>query len=414
MTADKLDRSDLSAMTFVREATVAMCNTGVPTSYVTDRMQAVSAAFGVDVTILALPTGVFIQHPDGTMNIALAQGTVAGSNSFRLDQLADLQHLLDDVTGGRCDAADALDRLHAISTTQPRYRLAAVLVGHALFGVGFGLLLEPTLLAIPVYAVMSAVIGVLGILVSSRRMAAAVFPAIAAFLVGVVMNLVAPHVGESATPAIVPPLVSLLPVAAMTFAVLDLSTGDAIAGTSRIAVAIQRLLLMAFGAYAASTLVPATAPISHHMSLVWGPWLGVAVFSVGCLLTQSASLRTLPYLMLIAYVTFATQYVTTQWAGPIIGGFSAGAASVLASMSLRRLPKAPPFYAGFAPVLWLIVPGAVGLQGAVNFGQNGGAAAAGQIGLTGMILVAIAAGILVVTACRSLVPQHSPLSSENP
>ncbi|WP_405151157.1 threonine/serine exporter family protein [Nocardia salmonicida] len=412
MTAEQL--SHTAALTFLREATIAMCNTGVPTSYVTDRMQAIAAAFGVEATILALPTGVFIQHPDGTINIGLAQGTVAGSDSFQLDQLADLQDLLDDVTVGRCEPTEALARLHTISATEPRYGTMAVLVGHALFGTGFGLLLEPTLPAVPVYALVSTVIGGLGILAGRRRMAAAVFPALAAFLVGVVMNLVAPHVGESPTPAIVPPLVSLLPVAAMTFAVLDLSTGDAIAGTSRLAVALQRLLLMAFGAYAASNLVPATAPIAHHMSLTWGPWLGVTVFCLGCVLTQSAPLRTLPYLMVIAYVTFATQYVTTQWAGPILGGFSAGAASVLAALSLRRLPQAPPFYAGFAPVLWLIVPGAVGLQGAVNLGQNGGAAAAGQIGLTGMILVAIAAGILVVTACRSLVPQHSPPSSNNP
>ncbi|NEW43295.1 nitroreductase family protein [Nocardia cyriacigeorgica] len=69
------------------------------------------------------------------------------------------------------------------------------------------------------------------------------------------------------------------------------------------------------------------------------------------------------------------------------------------SLALQRLPHAPPFYAGFAPVLWLVVPGAAGLQGALDLSRQ--AAAAAQIGLTGMILVAIATGILVATVIIS-------------
>ncbi|MFC8866669.1 hypothetical protein ACFUAC_03225 [Streptomyces sp. NPDC057148] len=52
--------------------------------------------------------------------------------------------MLDDVAAGRTSAEEGLERLRAMKNAPPRYSTATVLAGHALFGLGFGMLLKPT------------------------------------------------------------------------------------------------------------------------------------------------------------------------------------------------------------------------------------------------------------------------------
>lgn len=386
-----------AALTFLRRAGVALCDTGVPVSHVTDRLQAVASRFGLDdVTIFVLPTGVLLSLSDGRTAVSRALGTAPGGSSFRLDQLTALQQLLDAVTRGRVSAVHAVERLQAIEAQPARYNLFLMLAGHALFGLGFGLLLQPTLLILPVYAVLAALAGLGQILIGSRRPSAAVlYPALAAFAVTAVVNLVAPATGLDPSQALIAPLVFLLPTAAMTYAVIDLSRGDSISGAARFATSAQRFVLLGLGAYIATEFVPVREPSAPEPVLVWGPWLGVGVFCIGLVLTQSGELLKLPYLLGIAYLTFAVQYAVTQVSGTVMGSIAAGAASIVAASAFQRLPHGPPSYTGFVPVLWLIVPGAAGLHSVVDFGLRGTVGGAGEIGQAALTIVALSVGILL-------------------
>ncbi|WP_159041049.1 hypothetical protein [Streptomyces sp. CFMR 7] len=100
----------------------------------------------------------------------------------------------------------------------------------------------------------------------------------------------------------------------------------------------------------------------------------------------------------MAYTTFTVQFFATDLGGPILGGFAAGVATIIAAGLFDRVPGALPSYAGFVPVLWLVVPGALGLQGAVELGEPGGhLEAVTEIGIATMVIVALAVGILSAT-----------------
>ncbi|MFI0120652.1 threonine/serine exporter family protein [Streptomyces globisporus] len=387
-----------TAREFFQYAAVAQADAGVPSFHVTRRMQQIATALGLPGTrVYTMPAGVLVHHADGTTSFSDADNTNAGTGSLRMDQLQQLQSLLDDVAAGRTGAEEGLGRLRAMRSAPPRYKTATVLTGHALFGLGFGMLLKPTWWGLVLAAALAVIVGGINTLVARNRAGAALFPVVAAFAVTAAVDLCAPRIGMNPALAMIAPLASLLPAAAMTYAVIDLSAGQAISGTARLAVGVQRMVLLAFGAYAASRLVP-VAPHYTGTTLDWAPWLGVAVFCAGSLLTESAPVKALPALILVAYTTFTVQFFATDLGGPILGGFAAGIATVTAAGVFDRVPGALPSYAGFVPVLWIVVPGALGLQGAVELGQPGDHLnAVTEIGIAAMVIVALAVGILFAT-----------------
>ncbi|MFC7965478.1 threonine/serine exporter family protein [Streptomyces cinereoruber] len=377
---------------------MAQADAGVPSFHVTTRMQQIATVLGLPGTrVYTMPAGVLVHHADGTTAFFDADNSTAGTGSLRMDQLQQLQSLLDDVAGGRTGAKEGLGRLEAMKNAPPRYNTAATLGGHALFGLGFGMLLKPTWWGLVLAAVLAVIVGGVNSWAGRNRAGAALFPVVASFAVTAVVDLCAPRIGMTPALALIAPLASLLPAAAMTYAVIDLSAGQAISGTARLAVGVQRMVLLAFGAYAASRLVP-DAPHHTGTTLDWAPWLGVAVFCAGSVLTESAPVKALPTLLLVAYTTFTVQYFTADHGGPILGGFAAGVAAVIAAGLFDRVPGALPSYAGFVPVLWVVVPGALGLQGAVELGEPGDhLAAVTEIGIAVMVIVALAVGILFAT-----------------
>ncbi|WP_411576668.1 threonine/serine ThrE exporter family protein [Streptomyces mutabilis] len=387
-----------AALEFFHDAAVTQADAGVPSFHVTRRMQQIATVLGLPGTrVYTMPAGVLVHHADGTTAFFDADNSTAGTGSLRMDQLQELQSLLDDVAAGRTSAEEGLERLRAMKNAPPRYSTATVLAGHALFGLGFGMLLKATWWGLVLAAGLAMIVGGVNGLASRNRAGAALFPVVAAFAVTAVVDLCAPRIGMNPSLAMIAPLASLLPAAAMTYAVIDLSAGQAISGTARLAVSVQRMVLLAFGAYAASRLIP-VAPHYTGTTLDWAPWLGVAVFCAGSLLTESAPVRALPALILVAYTTFTVQFFATDHGGPILGGVAAGVATVIASGVFNRLPDALPSYAGFVPVLWVVVPGALGLQGAVELGEPGDHLnAVTEIGIAGMVIVALAVGFLFAT-----------------
>ncbi|MGA5652580.1 threonine/serine exporter family protein [Streptomyces seoulensis] len=417
--AHRKTETSQAALEFVERAAVAQADAGVPSFHVTRRMQEVATALGLPGTrVYTMPAGVLVHHADGTTAFFDADNSTAGTGSLRMDQLQELQSLLDAVAAGRTSAEEGLRRLTAMRDTPPLYGTAATLAGHTLFGLGFGMLLKATWWGLVLAAALALIVGGLNSVVGRNRAGAALFPAVAAFAVTAVAAVAAPRIGMNPALAMIAPLVSLLPAAAMTYAVIDLSAGQAISGAARLAVSVQRMVLLAFGAYVASRLVP-NASTYGGTALEWAPWLGVAVFCAGSLLTQSAPLTSLPALVLVAYSTFTVQYFATDLGGPILGGFAAGVAAVIAAGAFDRLPGALPSYAGFVPVFWIVVPGALGLQGAVELGEPGDHLnAVTEIGIAGMVIVALAVGILFAILTSDIIRPlfHRPaiLPSEPP
>ena len=92
-------------------------------------------------------------------------------------------------------------------------------------------------------------------------------------------------------PSLIAPLVTLLPGALLTTAVIELSTGQMISGAGRLAAGAAQLVLLGLGILAAAALVgiPAFDLTATKPALgVVGPWLAVGVFGIGIVMNLCA------------------------------------------------------------------------------------------------------------------------------
>src|SRR5690606_5986565 len=103
---------------------------------------------------------------------------------------------------------------------------------------------------------------------------------------------------------LVAPLVTFLPGAMLTLAMVELAYGDMMSGSSRLVTGFVHLVLLAFGlaagaalaGYEVDELLDATRAIDP---VPWIPWLGVVVFGIGVYLHFSAPRSSLPWLLAV-------------------------------------------------------------------------------------------------------------------
>ena len=114
--------------------------------------------------------------------------------------------------------------------------------------LGFGMALEPTVAAIPAYAILGAVVGVLIVVGRPGTIIGDSMPIVAAFTVTVLTGtLLDWSVRDDPVRVITPPLVSFLPGLLLTIAAIELTHGQVIAGASRLVYGLSRLVTLAFG-----------------------------------------------------------------------------------------------------------------------------------------------------------------------
>jgi uncharacterized membrane protein YjjB (DUF3815 family) len=212
----------------------------------------------------------------------------------------------------------------------------------------------------------------------------------------VAFQVAAPLLDTPALDIVIPSLVTLLPGAALTMATVELSTGSMLAGSSRLVYGLQRLLLLTFG-IAMGVEVAGIPPASGNTQSLgaWAPWVGVLVFGVGQYIASSAPRRTLGWLLLVLYVAYAAQAGSGLLLGSLGASFVAGAVVLPVAYAVQQRPSGPPVPVTFLPAFWLLVPGALGLQGVAEIVGADEAAGLGDFLNALLSIVAIAVGVLV-------------------
>jgi uncharacterized membrane protein YjjB (DUF3815 family) len=199
--------------------------------------------------------------------------------------------------------------------------------------------------------------------------------------------------------AVIAPLVTFLPGAALTMGVVELSAGELITGSSRLVAGTLQLLLLAFGILAGSHLVessPGAGIVEHPRDLLgaWAPWLGVLVFGVGIAVYQSAPSRPFGWLLLVLYAAWLGQWAGDRAFGGYVSGFTGALVMTIVAYTVERLPHGPPALVSFLPAFWLLVPGALGLIGLTQYLTHAGAVGANDLAATLAATIAIALGVL--------------------
>jgi uncharacterized membrane protein YjjP (DUF1212 family) len=379
------------------EVGAAMNGAGDAVTFIRRSVQRIGRAYGLrNLGVFVVPTLLLIRYGDDKSTVVdLSSKIPAG---LRLDQTAELYELIRDAQGARLTPAEGMVRLRRILQSSTRFGAALRAFAAALVAGGIALTLEPSL---PEFAMVLA----LGLLVGAVNLSGErwpqlwpLVPALAGLLVGAAAIAAIDH-GLDGRPIVmlIPPLAILLPGAALTVSMIELSNGDIVAGSSRLAFGAIRLFLLMFGVLIAAQWVSPLREVPETDVSSLGYYVsapGLVMFTAGAFIFASAPRRSFAWLLLVVLVAFAGQQAGQAMLGSYSGGFVGGAAMIVAARMLRFYPGTPPLLVTFTPAFWLLVPGAIGLEGLSQVFQDD--PQTGIDDLFGMLvtMVSIALGVL--------------------
>lgn len=345
--------------------------------------------------IFVLPTLVLVEDP----RTVAGQTAIfpAGADALRLDQSGAVDQVVRRAFRERVDPDAVLAALARIRTDPPRFGPVLTILGYTLLTIGFGLVLNPTVTSLPVYAVLGALVGLIQLVARRLPTLSLILPVITAFTVTLLIALVVrPLVHDDVLRLVAPSLVSFLPGLTLTIAAVELTTGQVMAGASRLVYGMARLGLLAFGVFAGISVageLPATAAAPPQLGW-WAPWAGILLVSVGYYLYSAAPRRSLMWILYALVVAYAAQLLGNLLVGAELSGLIGAALVIPAVHAAGRLPSAPPTAIMLTCAYWLLVPGSMGFIGLSEVAA--GTAGAGTTLLrTFASLMAIAIGMLL-------------------
>jgi len=386
-----------AVLDLLRNLGVAMSRAGDPADRITQILDDVARVYAAaGVTFFVVPTGVFVRIDLGASS--RVDFKAGATTPLRLDQVDALYRLIDDIRHSSLDVDAASQRLRDLLSAQPRFGGLLAVLGGGVLTLGLGLMLNPTPSALPAFLVLGFLVGGLRWWADHEAVLSLVLPVAASFVVTwVVFQWVAPALDAAPLDIVIPALVTFLPGAALTMATVELSTGDMLAGSARLVYGLERLLLLSFGIAMGAQLAGLPPPSGEGARALgtWAPWVGVLVFGIGQYLASSAPRRTLGWLLVVLYVGYAAQAGSARLVGSLGASLVAGAVVLPVCYAIQSRRSGPPAPVTFLPTFWLLVPGALGLEGVAQIVGADEAAGLGDFLNALMSIVAIAVGVLV-------------------
>lgn len=342
---------------------------GEQTANVELQIRRIATAYGARrARVVAFPTAIFISlHDVEGERVTLAEGPL---RKLRLDQMSDVYNLGAEIQKGKTPLSEASSRLTAITRSPARFGTVGTLLGHVVLSTGVAMILNPVPASILFCAILGAFVGALKIVMNEKSLFTVTLPVIAATLVSATVFL-AVRYGLPVDPlhVLIPPLVTFLPGAMLTFGMIELAYGDMVSGSSRLITGFVQLFLIAFGLAAGAMLVgfrldgtPIPTPDVTAVALFsWVPWLGALVFGVGVFLHFSAPKNALPWMLLVLILAFTAQRLTAGIFGSQFSGFFGTLVATPLGYLIQLKFRGPPPMVTFLPSFWLLVPGALSL-----------------------------------------------------
>ena len=377
----------------LRALGTALLNSADSAATTTEMLQDVAAAYDVDLQAMVMPTGILFRI--GTNEVDLVS---VPAKSLRLDQIAEVNKLITLLQRAAITPSLGLRRLHQILRSPPRFGPWVMVLGQVILSVGFGLLLNPDILALPFYAGLGAFVGVLRLIADRWATLSVALPVIAAFLVTIIaVKVVAPFVHDDPIRLVAPALITFLPGATLTIATIELASDQIVSGASRLVWGVSQLLLLAFGVFVGLSLVSYADTTGARQVGAWAPWLGVLLVGIGYLLFANAPPGSLIFLWIALFGSYAAQALGATLLDPSISGFIGGLVIVPLTHALAKYRRSPPAAVLLLPAFWLLLPGALGFRGVSSLAA-GIAGGATDLVLTGISIFAVALGVLVGTS----------------
>lgn len=345
----------------VTELGDALNRSSYPTPQARDVLVDISHSYNEDITVEVFPTLVFgLNRKNRELSVAQT------GSAFRFDQMVKTQNLIQKLKKATIKPPVALAELREISASPAPWPAWIRVLGYALQALGFAQLLRMGLAATLFSTALGIVVGTLMLWSSVKGTLAALMPVLMTFVSALIIGIAA-TAGDSADPvrtAAVPVLI-LIPGAALTCALIELTGGDMIAGASRLIYACFILISMAFGFAVAVSLAQVPADTLQDLPTSQSPWywawLAVPIFSIGNIMYFCTPKKLWFFIVVVALSTYSVFQLLQLILEPAFAsGLAAGFALILA-MALNRESRAgPSTLVLFLPAFWLLVPGSMG------------------------------------------------------
>jgi uncharacterized membrane protein YjjP (DUF1212 family) len=181
------------------------------TSDVEDTLNRIAGSYHrPDLRIFVLPTLVIVEDTRATP--ATTEIFPADQAALRLDQSDEIERLVRRIGSDQTDPATVIATISEIRDRAPRFGVLLSILGHTLLTVGFGLVLNPTVTALPVYLVLGVLVGAIVVLGNRSPTLALILPVVTAFAVTLLISLlVRPLVHDDVLRLVAPALVTFLP-----------------------------------------------------------------------------------------------------------------------------------------------------------------------------------------------------------
>lgn len=395
-----LSAGHAETLEFLIELGEALLDAGDSVGHVESTLRSVAELNGIDgLGVVALPSSIVLSvHQDDSVVTEVRTSTSA---ALRLDQIDDVLHVVHDAERAAITAAEGRRELERIRAAPPAMPPRVLLAAYVVSTVGLAMVLRGGWLEVALAAALGVVIGALRLATASQRPAYQAFwPLIAAATVSASVFAAARVLDDLVVfPALVSPLITFLPGGLLTIAVLELSTGQTVSGASRLAAGAMQLVLLALGIVAGAQLVgvPGGDLRAGGDGIVAAlvPWVGVGLFGLGVAWYHGARREVHRWILLVLYVAYAGQVIGGLLFGTALSAFFGAVAMTPTAVLASRQRSGPTPLVTFLPGFWILVPGALGLEGVTLIIGDGAGGGAGALVTTLTSMIGISFGILL-------------------
>ncbi len=355
-----------------------LLDTGASVVDVRTALERVAAATGVGgLAIGVLPQMVLVNDVDTGRSTAVN----AAEQELTLHQAAQANRLVGSLEDGRVGLEAVGEEIATIRAYVRRHARSQWVAGNLVVAGALAALLRCPWWAVVAAAGGGGMGGVLTAWAGSRRGAAAIAPFVTALVATSVVGALASALDLGAVPlfAVCAPVAILVPGALITNALLELTAGDVITGSARLAYGLVVLGFMSAGIAAGAALtglrldrgsaalvgdargVTSTATGWGSLPPVGLSWVAVVLLAVGLGLAFGSGIR----LTLLTVVVMSSTYAMLTVATPAVGGvlatgMTAGVLFIVGRLVEQRTRLVPAAVL-FLPAFLLLVPGTVGL-----------------------------------------------------
>jgi len=374
----------------------AMIDSGYPVGFVRNALEDMASANGMPtVSAIVYPTSILVSSPESA--VAQTRAVSAGDSSYLLHQVDMVDRIAGIARSRPGAAAWVRRRVDEVADLPAPFSRLQRIGAYGLLSAALSVLLESSWLGVLLAGLLGLAVG--AVLLATERFASGSLALVVVAVslgVALIVLVIARVVDPGVLPAMVAPLVILLPGGLLTIAVIELATGQIMSGSARAAAGAMRLLLLATGIVAASALVgiPAFDPGGDNPLGPVAPWIAVALFGIGITVYQCARPGSIGWIVVVLYVAYGAQVLGDVLFDGVLSALVGAAVMTPVAVVIARQRTGPPALVSFLPAFWLLVPGALGLIGVASVleGDLGGAS---TIITTVATMIAIALGVLL-------------------